>query len=193
MDRISIEQKYWDEASKDSKIIYDDWLSFRTIDYIDQFVDKFKPKNILELGSGDGRIMNELGKFHEDMTFVGIDISRPMINLAEQYKPKNCTYIQSDGRTIPINKTIDLIYCVTVFQHIPKDAVEKYISEASKHLKRGGHLLFQFIEGDEDEPFSKHHSLDYTIVPALEKNKLKIEKIEIGEVHELWTWILAQK
>lgn len=146
MSRIQEEKNYWDKNALDDEV---------DIKYISDADDKWclydigeLTGNVLEIGCGVGRLMKD--------GYTGIDISQNMLDIAKKRKPK-CHFKLTDGRTIPFkDKSFDTVYCYLVFQHLPKDAVKGYIDEAYRVLKKDGIFVFQWIIGDEDEPFSKH-------------------------------------
>lgn len=184
--RVEIEKEYWDKASKDKDV---------DKKYISNIAkDGFKDAlgdldgNVLEIGCGVGRLMKA--------GWYGIDISQGMIDIARSRK-KNCHFEVSDGRTIPFEDNFfDHVYSVLVFQHIPFDAVLGYIKEAHRVLRKYGLFQFQFIEGNEDEPFSHHHDLD-RILQALTDFGFFVNPspqfIRKGIVHLDWTWVRAIK
>lgn len=139
---------------------------------------------VLEIGCGIGRLLQP--------HWFGIDISQKMINLAKNLKPI-CNYAVTDGRTIPFEDAyFNHVYCVLVFQHIPFEGVEAYIKEAARVLKENGTFRFQFIEGKEDEPFSKHHSMK-SMRKALKDAGLTVTKVKKGFGHNSWTWVHTTK
>lgn len=179
MNRVLLEKKYWNSAALDSEV--DQKYISDVNDGFDEMLGELDGK-VLEIGCGVGRLLKD--------GWYGIDISENMLATAMVRKPK-CHYKICDGRNIPYaNETFDSVYCVLVFQHLPIDAVEDYIYEASQVLKKGGKFIFQFIEGTEDEPFSHHHSLD-KVKKFLKNEGFTIEYIKKGVIHPLWTWIKA--
>ena len=170
--RIQQEKDYWEKAALDPEVD----LKFIS-DIPDDVLMKFNPHGkVLEIGCGVGRLMRD--------GWCGIDISERMLEIARLRKP-NCEFKLTDGRTIPYDTgTFDAVYSVLVFQHLPIEAVLGYIEEARRVLKPGGKLIFQYIKGSEDEPFSKHHYIQ----PAGFSYK---EHSGLG--HPLWTWVEAKK
>ena len=135
---------------------------------------------VLDIGCGVGRLMKE--------GWYGIDISPSMIKIAKTRV--NGKFKVNDGRTLPYKDNFfDASYCVLVFQHLPFEIVESYINEAHRVTKK--HFVFQFIDGNEDEPFSKHHELSKVLKTL--RDKFKIVEIKSGYIHPLWTWIICEK
>lgn len=181
-DRVTSEKNYWQTAAT-----HPDVESM----YICEIDDSERKKalgemdgRVLEIGCGIGRLL----KPH----WFGIDISQRMINIAKNNKPI-CNYMVNDGRTIPHeDEYFDHVYCVLVFQHIPFEGVESYIKEAARVLKPNGTFRFQYIEGDEDAEFTKHHD-PKKVKKALKDAGFTIIFEEKGYGNDSWTWVHAKK
>jgi len=180
MNRLTKEKNYWNKASKDPKVDIKYISDIGKAPFLDLLGKELKKGKTLEIGCGVGRLMQD--------GYCGIDISEGMLEIAKKRKPK-CHFKLSDGRSIPYkDETFDSVYCVLVFQHIPFDAVQFYIDEASRVLKKDGVFIFQMIHGDEDEPFSKHHR-----VGKLNIAKFSKDRALHGLIHPQWTWIKLTK
>lgn len=116
------------------------------------------PGRILDMGCGVGRLTNHIARELDTSSVLGFDISAPSVFQAATGCPSNALYWHSDGRTIPsgITGTFDLIYSVTMFQHVPHDAKWGYIVQAAERLRRGGAFVFTVAVGDEPPTFLNH-------------------------------------
>lgn len=182
MNRVQKEKNYWNIAAVDpdvdNKYICDlsDKECFKALGKLEG--------RVLDLGCGVGRLMKP--------GFYGIDISEKMIALAKNRKP-GCHFQVNDGRDIPFpDDYFDTVYCVLVFQHLPLVAVANYIIETARVLKNGGKFIFQYIDGEEDEPFSKHHDIE-NLMKVLTGNGFVVDTIDVGKVHDDWNWVKATK
>ncbi len=182
MTRTEEEKKYWDKAALDPDV---------DIKYISDLpivaglnaVGKMEGV-VLEIGCGVGRLMKP--------NYYGIDISEKMLEIAKERHPKYNFRI-TDGRSIPFrNKFFDSVYSVLLFQHLPLGAIIGYIFEAFRVLKSGGTFRFQFIEGTEDEPFSKHHNAK-KLVDTLEVAGFTVEPMDQRLGHISWSWLTGRK
>lgn len=179
MNRIDLEKEYWNRNAQDPdvdiKYISDVDTSLCLKD-LGQLTGK-----VLEIGCGVGRLLQE--------NYVGVDTSKEMVKIATQRTGNNV--VLNDGRTLPFeNESFDSVYSYLVFQHLPKDAVAKYIQEAYRVLKPKGRFVFQCILGDEDEPFSKHLELNFL------KSNLSIfskHSAKQSFAHEQWIILEATK
>lgn len=172
--RTQEEKDYWNKAAQDPLVDEKYICDIEDKGFLDEFM---QPQGkVLEIGCGVGRLMKP--------GYCGIDISEGMLEIARERQPE-CEFKLTDGRTIPYrNETFDTVYCVLVFQHLPFDAVQAYITEARRVLKPDGKFIYQYIKGTEDEPFSKHHN----IFP-----QGFIYKETTGLIHPSWTWVMAHK
>lgn len=174
------ERNHWNELALDPDVDKK-YISDLPDDKYKHLLD-FKG-NVLEIGCGVGRLLKN--------GWYGIDISDEMCKIAKQRKPK-AIILQNDGRTVPFDDNLfDAVYSILVFQHIPFEAVKSYIEEAYRVLKPGGMFIFQFIAGDEDEPYSKHHPLPYVIYEV--EDLFKEYSLDYGLGNYNWTWVVAKK
>lgn len=191
MTRPETEREYWDKAALDDTIIFDDWLTHETQEAIYTFLKWNHGENVLELGCGTGRLLNYVARSLPNRKFHGIDISREMLRQASADAPENVKFSITDGLKAEIDTEFDTAFCVTVFQHLKPDAVQSWFNEVGRLLKPNGKFLFQFIEGDEHEPFSNHYQLT-DIVIWLAYAGFVLEK-KYNAIHESWTWVEAVK
>ena len=108
-----------------------------------------KGKKVLDVGCGSGVFVVEFVK--RGASVIGIDYSKKMIKLAEneteKYKlPKNKFKLQIAGATnLPFkNNYFDIILATGLTDYLSDLENEKFIKEASRTIKKGGHLLVSF-------------------------------------------------
>lgn len=99
---------------------------------------KIEVKTLLNLGCGGGHNDHTLKKYFE---VTGVDVSRPMINLAKKLNPK-VGYLIGDMRTVRLDKAFD---AVTIFDSInymlTEEELHSAFTTAFMHLKPGGVFL----------------------------------------------------
>jgi len=182
MKRVELEKNYWQVNALDVDV-ENKYICNLDDDDRNKALGKMDGR-VLEIGCGIGRLL----KPH----WFGIDISERMLKIAKNKKPY-CNYLVCDGRTIPYEDNyFDFVYCVLVFQHIPFDGFIQYVQETKRVLKNGGGFRFQFIEGKEDEPFSKHYNLK-KVKKTLEDAGFNLTSVKKGLGHAHWTWVKAVK
>lgn len=107
------------------------------------------PENYLDLGCGTGELIKILSDIHDEATFLGLDISEDMIDVAKKKLKanKNCKFITRDMRALKLEKRSDCITCMyDTINHLLK---EEYWVEAFNSiydsLKFGGVFIMDMV------------------------------------------------
>lgn len=98
------------------------------------------PKNrVIDLGCGPGRWWP---KWHEKgVSYIGVDVSENMVSVARKANPKGI-FICHSAESLPFSDfSIDIVWMVTVLQHMKGALLEKVASEIQRVLAPRGHLL----------------------------------------------------
>lgn len=119
------------------------------IGYVMTYVDALRPDlsrtEVLDFGCGPGRLTHALGAHFAHA--VGVDISAPMVALAEQRSvaATNCDFVCNDRDDLSVfaDQSFDLVYSRIVLQHIPTSLARGYVKEFVRVLRPGGLALFQ--------------------------------------------------
>ncbi|MEH2084713.1 MAG: class I SAM-dependent methyltransferase [Nostoc sp.] len=140
----------------------------KLLDFIPQ-----KRGNILDVGSGLGATANYLLKYYLSTDVVGINISSQQIERSRVNAPK-CKFICMDATQMEFeDNSFDNIICVEAVFYF--DTRAKFIQEAWRVLKPGGHLILSDIIFDNTEHFG-----DWIVSPeniVKEKNIKDYKKI----------------
>lgn len=160
-------------------------------DTVDAIVAAFskrpKPKRILEIGCGYGRLTREIRQRFPKADVLGFDINPAVLNAAREYDPG--TVFCDDMQGIA---ELDAVYSVAVFQHIPDAEKCAYIGQAFESLNPGGVLRVQFIEGDRDNFLDHWTSADLMVSWARDAG-FASTRVTSGLVHHQWSWLTAMK
>jgi ubiquinone/menaquinone biosynthesis C-methylase UbiE len=127
------QQKYWDKAAEHKE--------FPTPFQITEFKKHVtKEMNILDVGCGYGRTLNELYN-HNFKNLTGIDYSQGMINRGLKINPQ-LNLIKTEGDKIPFpDKEFDTVLLIAVLtSNIKQEEQENIISEIIRVLKNEGIL-----------------------------------------------------
>lgn len=152
---------------------------------------------VLELGCGIGRLLIPIARRYPHTEFLGTDISSAILDVArtqrDWHRAWNISLVPCDGRTLPdIAGSLDAVFSLVTFQHIPPDGVRSYITSVASHLHPGGRFRFQFVAGNTENPYDV--ALDPTLVTGwLDAAGLSLLNLERGRMYESWTWMLAEK
>lgn len=105
-----------------------------------------KGQNIVDLGCGNGRLLDYLNKKTEGWDkpafhYLGIDNSEKLLGKAHQIHPE-AIFLPGDQLQIPIDDgKIDLIFNIAAFHHIPSKKLQmQALQEIHRILKKNGIL-----------------------------------------------------
>ena len=102
-------------------------------------------RRMLEIGCGAGRMLVHFAPHFERVD--GVDIAPEMLERARKHVPENVHLCVGTGATLDRfeDESVDLIFSVQVFQHIPDRAlIAEYINECGRVLRQGGRAVLQF-------------------------------------------------
>jgi len=109
---------------------------------------------ILEYGCGVGRILTNI----KCKKKYGADISKSYLDRIED---EEIIPLNSNGKRLELkNETIDFIYSIMVFQHIPYEYHREIIVELLRVLKKGGRMFIQFPKKT-DKYFAYYKETDF--------------------------------
>ena len=121
------------------------------IDYKDEFnyynsiLNKNNCKTILEIGCGTGNLASYF--INSDKDYIGLDLSKEMIDLSKQKNPIGC-FIQQDIKDFSLNTLVDAIVIPgrTSSYLLNNVDVSKALNSIHKSLTPQGILVFDFID-----------------------------------------------
>jgi len=94
--------------------------------------------NVLDLGCGNGRILERLKD--KEVIYQGVDFSKGLIDEARKKFPNNNFKVE-DILNLKLNKKFDVIISVSTINHFSKKYQQKAISVIKEHLNKDGYLL----------------------------------------------------
>ena len=152
-------EQHFDEWSKDYSNIhfiepyFEHWMFARLI----QEIDTNNNPAILDLGTGDGRLLIAIAKKNPHCTFIGVDISEGMLKQAKENFRRlglKGTFSKVDMNTIPLkDNSVDYVVSSTAIHHVKNK--NKLFTEIFRVLKPKGKLLVIDQSDLEDEEYKK--------------------------------------
>lgn len=95
---------------------------------------------VLDVGCGIGLAEKYLSPHFS--VLVGCDISGGMLKEAAGYSLPNVTFIQCSGFNLPFtDRSVDILFSVSLFHHVSKDLHSSLILEMKRVLRDGGLLV----------------------------------------------------
>ncbi|MEK7511584.1 MAG: class I SAM-dependent methyltransferase [Patescibacteria group bacterium] len=94
---------------------------------------------LLDLGCGNGRLIGLLKDKAVD--YLGVDFSQELIVCAKKSFPEK-SFLMRDALNLDFpEKSFDVVMCVSVLNHLPKNKHVQFVENIKKVLKPGGYLL----------------------------------------------------
>ena len=157
---------------------YISWnFSFQYIFAIKKIYESIKNnqcKKLLDIGCGDGRLINFLSQKFSSIFFTGIDYDQKSIQWAKVFnKGENINFIS--GKLEDHNQNdYDTICVVETLEHIHPNELNVFCKEIEKKLLKGGHL-FITVPHKNKKLIDKHFQhFDFDSIKNLFSKDLKI-------------------
>ncbi|MFW9957315.1 MAG: class I SAM-dependent methyltransferase [Candidatus Odinarchaeota archaeon] len=153
--------------------------------------------HVVEIGCGPGRMLAEMATMFELVT--GVDFSPDMVKYTRSRfrHLNNVKILLNDGKAIPMKTaSVDLVYSVLALQHMNREAVESYFSEASRVLRPSGIFRFQTrwdIEQRNANYMDRYFLSKQDVQDLAKHNGFEIIDYQHGLAHELFHWFTLRK
>ena len=118
--------------------------------YITNIFSVLKPKSkLVDIGCGTAHIIKELARQYKNASFVGLDISKAMINLAKNNTQEltNIKLVQADGLELPFQSSEFDVVINRLADYSPK--------EVYRILKKGGYFFEYGLGPDADREIAE--------------------------------------
>ncbi|MDH3744189.1 MAG: class I SAM-dependent methyltransferase [Acidobacteriota bacterium] len=104
-------------------------------------VEELRPASLLDVGSGDGRLLAEVSNRIPDTRAVGVDTSERAVALARALSPGGEFCVGDVTEPGFLQGTYDAITLVEVLEHVPPAQLPAFRTALRKHLSPVGHLI----------------------------------------------------
>ncbi len=138
-------KKTLEEVRKTYNLIAEEFSQSRQ--FIGKEFNLFKPffkdgQHIVDLGCGNGRLLNFLDKEHPRFSYIGIDNSEAILEEAKKLHPQ-AQFKVGDQLKIPLrDESVDLLFNIRAFHHIPSKKMHaQALQEIKRVLKKNGVLI----------------------------------------------------
>ena len=152
---------------------------------------------VLDFVCGYGRTAIPLIKFLDPHRYIGIELSKKRLELAKEWvkkenlcwkKPKFIWSLDNQLGYLD-NESVDCVWTLSVFNHIPDSEVSMILSSLSRVLKQNGCLFFYFVKSNKQQSKMKTGSEVWAKFPRstemidalLAENNFRFEKAEDWE------------
>lgn len=143
--------------------------------------EKGSVKSILVLGVGGGTVIGKLEQMYPDATITGVDIDEAIIKIGRSHfglsGKRKLTLVTEDAKAYiaRIKKSYDFVIAdLYIGRDIPAfESSELFIKNCKRVLRRGGHLLINFLH---DSEYGKRAKTLYDVL------KKDFQKVEIADL-----------
>lgn len=120
----------------------DEWDAIRQRYFADQiWLDRLPSQGqVLDIGCGSGKPIADY-VIKKGFSVTGVDISAPLIALCRQRLP-DAEWIESDMRTLSLNKTFDGVIAWDSFFHLTQEDQRHMFDVFQSHIRPDGYLMF---------------------------------------------------
>ncbi|RXK06085.1 SAM-dependent methyltransferase [Halarcobacter bivalviorum] len=146
-------------------------------------------KKILELGCGNATITKKIAENGFDRQIIACEVDKIQHekNLKEQIK--NIKFLLAGAENIPLeDNSIDFVFMFKSFHHVPKDMMNKALSEIKRVLKPNGiaYISEPLFQGEQNELIRLFHDEEQIRIDAFEAIKDAVEKEEFKLFREIF-------
>lgn len=182
------------------------------LDYFIKVLGLKPSDNVLEIGSGNGRIASSLTSYLENGSYIGVDIMKPFIkwcqeayrdydrftfkhiNIYNKYYNK-FAFKKSRNFKFPFeSEKFDFIYLTSVFTHMHSKDINNYLSEIGRMLKPGGIVFITYFlineetkklmkEGKSMRSFKTYTEFSYTDNPKNPESAIAFDEVFIKSLY----------
>lgn len=143
--------------------------------HIKDKVESFKPKSVLDIGCGDGRL---LGLLDKNINKAGVDFSEKAISFAKVFYPE-IKFYKKDAREI--DEEFDMVVVMEVLEHIPDENIDSLLKTLEKQTNKGGQCIISVPTKIQtlNRKHYRHYDLELFKKQLNDSDiKMKIENVE---------------
>lgn len=156
------------------------------IKYVSEKVISMSPKSVLEVGCGDGAILQLLSSEIESVT--GADLSHEAIAFAQAFSPDVKCYAD-DAKNV--KGAFDLVMAIEVLEHIPDELVDGFVTTLCEKTKSGGHIVISVPTTNME--LNKKHYRHYTKELLTQHLGAISDKVELVETNYFYQFTFLEK
>ena len=186
----SIVEKHWDGIGENYNKVWNpkckELIKTKEKELINDIILKKKPKKVLDIGVGNGRILEILNENKNISEIYGIDLSKEMIvfckeKFKNQSKVKELKQCDISSERIPFNEKFDMITSIRVLKY--NKNWKEIIGKINNSLDKDGVFIFTMLNANSITRFSKYPIPLYRttfkeLKEVLRKNNFSILKMQ---------------
>lgn len=184
--------KYWDGVGEDYEIQWSNlaWqqMSDREMEFVNKYLNKYKPKKLLDFGIGTGRIIDYLiNNSSKNASITGLDVSEKMVcfcrdKFRKVRKVKKLAVCDISKEKID-SDNVDFITAIRVLKYNKNWAT--IVKKVSSKLKRNGVFVFTMPNYNSINRFVHHTIPVYRSTAQELRNVCKAVGFEVLEIRSV--------
>ncbi|WP_417327292.1 methyltransferase domain-containing protein [Halarcobacter sp.] len=146
-------------------------------------------KKILELGCGNANMTKMIAENGFDRQIIACEVDEIQHEKNLKEKIDNIEFILAGAEDIPLeDNSIDFVFMFKSFHHIPKNMMQKALSEIKRVLKPNGiaYISEPLFQGEQNELIRLFHDEEQVRIDAFEAIKEAVEKEEFKLFQEIF-------
>ncbi len=146
-------------------------------------------KKILELGCGNANMTKMIAQNGFDRQIIACEVDEIQHEKNLKEKIDNIEFILAGAEDIPLeDNSIDFVFMFKSFHHIPKNMMQKALSEIKRVLKPNGiaYISEPLFQGEQNELIRLFHDEEQVRINAFEAIKEAVEKEEFKLFQEIF-------
>ena len=116
-----------------------EYLSY--VSHVVDLVAEREWRSLLDVGCGDGRLVDELSRCFPDREVVGLDYSERAVALAAVLAPTGRFVCGDVTDPKVLGRKFDIMTCVDTIEHIEPSFLRAFIAGMRQHVRRGATLI----------------------------------------------------
>jgi SAM-dependent methyltransferase len=172
----------WREASPTTNLTWDTELTGHAFIEKAAATGAFGPDtDVLEIGPGYGRLFQAcLDAGVGFRSYLGVDLSAENVaHLEQRFGSDRVSFVNADIETVELDRDVDLVLSSLTLKHL-YPSCERALANVSSHLRPGGRLVFDLIEGE--RRLWEHDNLTYIRSYSREEVREILARIGLTDV-----------
>ena len=145
-------------------------------------LDKLSFNSLMDVGCGDGRLLNALACEFKNAKLTGVDCSQRALNFAYAFNPKikfHCADLVDDVSFT--GETVDVVTLIEVIEHLPPVSMPVFIESVHRRINANGELLLTVPHLNVAVTKKHYQHFDKTSIMKALNNKFDVEEIVFFE------------
>lgn len=146
-------------------------------------------KKILELGCGNATMTKMIAQNGFDRQIIACEVDEIQHEKNLKLNIENIEFILAGAEDIPLkDNSIDFVFMFKSFHHVPKNMMQKALSEIKRVLKPNGiaYICEPLFQGDQNQLIRLFHDEEQVRIDAFEAIKEAVEKQQFKLFQEVF-------